>query len=57
MKQENKDQSKINECFEEIKMVLKKYGCGIYGMHGNDVVIYNKNNQQGNNYYSEDFDK
>ena len=52
----NKPQENIEKCFEEIKQVLKKYECGIYGMYGNDVVIYEKNTEERHNYIESDFD-
>lgn len=52
----NKPEENIEKCFEEIKQVLKKYECGIYGMYGNDVVIYEKNTEERHNYIESDFD-
>lgn len=51
------EEQKIEKCFEEIKQVLKKHECEIYGMYGNDVVIYDKKGSETKNYDSEDFDK
>lgn len=51
------DNENIEKCFEEIKQVLEKYGCEIYGMYDNDVVIYDKKSTETKNYLSSDFDK
>lgn len=53
----NKPQENIEKCFEEIKQVLKKYECEIYGMYGNDVVIYDKKSSETKNYLSSDFEQ
>ena len=54
MKQENKDQLKINECFEEIKQVLKKYGCKLYT---DEYFIKIENGYDFEFYDTSDFDK
>ena len=52
-----KPEENIEKCFEEIKQVLEKYGCGIYGMYGNDVVIYDKNTEERHNYLESNFEE
>ena len=36
------EEQRIEKCFEEIKQVLKKYGCELYC--NEDIEIYNENN-------------